>query len=93
MAFNNGANVYNVPSASLTSYAAASASTLNSSTSEDGLDSSLPPTIPKAVNEQATNSKLNAREKKILGSVRNILVTVALSVHGIFEGMAIGGCG
>ena len=32
----------------------------------------------------------NVREKKIMFSIRNFLIVLALSVHSIFEGMAVG---
>ena len=32
----------------------------------------------------------NDRERQVLFSVRNFLIVLALSVHSIFEGMAIG---
>ena len=37
-----------------------------------------------------TEIKRNRSEKKILASLRSFLVVVALSIHSLFEGMAIG---
>ena len=38
----------------------------------------------------STESKSQQNEMKLLSSLRSILVVVALSVHSLFEGMAIG---
>ena len=61
---------------------------------EQSLDeASLPnhyglPTVDKEIKETMNIGK----ERKVLFSVRNFLIVLALSVHSIFEGMAIGKC-
>jgi zinc transporter 1/2/3 len=80
-------NVYNVSSATLTSY-----TTYQNNEGEQSLDeASLPnhyglPTVDKEIKETINIGK----ERKVLFSVRNFLIVLALSVHSIFEGMAIG---
>ena len=82
-------NVYNVSSATLTSY-----TTYQNNEGEQSLDeASLPnhyglPTVDKEIKETMNIGK----ERKVLFSVRNFLIVLALSVHSIFEGMAIGKC-
>ena len=77
-------NVYNVSSATLTSY--------TTHADGDSLDASLPNhmglPVVKQKHKKSTNSLPN--EKMILSSLRNFLVVLALSIHSIFEGMAIG---
>ncbi len=83
---NGQRNVYNVSSATLTSY---------TTYSDDSLDASLPNHMglpvkqkPKKKNRKSLSSL--AREKNILSSIRNFLIVLALSIHSVFEGMAIG---
>ena len=77
-------NVYNVSSATLTSY--------TTHADGDSLDASLPNhmglPVVKQKHKKSTYSLPN--EKMILSSLRNFLVVLALSIHSIFEGMAIG---
>ena len=78
-------NVYNVSSATLTSY--------TSYSDGDSLDASLPNHLGLPVVKQKkskTSLGTRAREKKILASIRNFLIVLALSIHSVFEGMAIG---
>jgi zinc transporter ZupT len=78
-------NVYNVSSATLTSY--------TSYSDGDSLDVSLPNHLGLPVKQKPKrkNTLGNlAREKKILSSIRNFLIVLALSIHSVFEGMAIG---
>merc|ERR1712156_492937 len=78
-------NVYNVSSATLTSY--------TSHSDGDSLDASLPNHLGLPVVKQKkskTSLGARAREKKILASIRNFLIVLALSIHSVFEGMAIG---
>ena len=78
-------NVYNVSSATLTSY--------TSYSDGDSLDASLPNHLGLPVVKQKkskTSLGTRAREKKILSSIRNFLIVLALSIHSVFEGMAIG---
>ena len=80
-------NVYNVSSATLTSY---------TSYNNDGGDHSLDEaSLPNHYGLPAVDTDIKAktntdRERKVLFSVRNFLIVLALSVHSIFEGMAIG---
>ena len=80
-------NVYNISSATLTSY--------TSYSDGDSLDASLPNHMGLPVVKQKHNKKSStlgnlAREKKILSSIRNFLIVLALSIHSVFEGMLIG---
>lgn len=78
--------MYNVSSATLTSY-----TSYNSD--GDSLDASLslPPGIGLQVRKSSKKSiGILAREKKIMSSLRNFLIVLALSIHSVFEGMAIG---
>jgi len=79
-----GKNVYNVSSATLTSYASFDAESMSMST----------PTTAKGNFVGSTNSLQSdnsiAREKSFLSSVRGFLIVLALSIHSLFEGMAIG---
>jgi hypothetical protein len=74
-----GGNVYNVSSASLTSY------TSNTSDSD-----SLSHAPSVATTTSKSDMKSQRTEKKMLTSLRSFLMVVALSIHSIFEGMAIG---
>lgn len=80
-------NVYNVSSATLTSY---------TSYNNDGGDHSLEEaSLPNhyglpAVDTDIKDKANTDRERKVLFSVRSILIVLALSVHSVFEGMAIG---
>ena len=85
---HEGKNVYNVSSATLTSY-----TTFNSD--EAPADSfslpehhGLPKVDPKMSKETAKTASV--REKKMMFSIRNFLIVLALSIHSIFEGMAVG---
>ena len=81
--------MYNVSSATLTSY-----TTYNGECGEHSLDEASLPNhygLPAVDADQKTNAKCD-RERKVLFSVRNFLIVLALSVHSIFEGMAIGRC-
>ena len=46
-------------------------------------------TLVKQKHKKSTLGNL-AREKKILSKIRNFLIVLALSIHSVFEGMAIG---
>jgi len=87
LGLNGRSNVYNVSSATLTSY-----TSYNNDGGDHSLDeSSLPnhhglPTVDSDI--RAKNH--GDRERQVLFSVRNFLIVLALSVHSIFEGMAIG---
>jgi len=74
-----GGNVYNVSSASLTSY------TTHTSDS-DSLSNE--PSVGTSSSKSDIKSQRN--EKKMLTSLRSFLMVLALSIHSIFEGMAIG---
>ena len=79
-------NVYNVSSATLTSYTTYS--------DGDSLDASLPnhlglPVVNQKLKRKSTLGNL-AKDKKIFTTLRNFLIVLALSVHSVFEGMAIG---
>ena len=88
-------NVYNVSSATLTSY-----TTYNSEGGDHSFDEAsllnhygLPAVIVEDGNgngKSRTEPFNGDRERKVLFSVRNFLIVLALSVHSIFEGMAIG---
>ena len=64
----------------------------------DSLDASLPNHLGlPVVNQKMSNKRKNsttlgnlAKEKKIMATIRNFLIVIALSVHSVFEGMAIG---
>ena len=78
-------------SATLTSY-----TTYNNESGDHSLDEAslpnhygLPAVDMGADNKTKSNSD---RERKVLFSVRNFLIVLALSVHSVFEGMAIGKC-
>jgi len=45
---------------------------------------------PKPSNKKDTVLDAKAKEKKLLSSIRSFVIVMALSVHAIFEGMAIG---
>ena len=82
-------NVYNVSSATLTSYTTYS--------DGDSLDASLPnhlglPVVNQKMSKRKSSTTLGnlAKEKKIMATIRNFLIVIALSVHSVFEGMAIG---
>jgi len=87
LGLNGRSNVYNVSSATLTSY-----TSYNNDGGEHSLDeSSLPnhhglPTVDSDIRTKNHGD----RERQVLFSVRNFLIVLALSVHSIFEGMAIG---
>merc|ERR1712029_467548 len=61
-------------------------------------DASLPNHLGlPVVNQKMSNKRKNsttlgnlAKEKKIMATIRNFLIVIALSVHSVFEGMAIG---
>ena len=82
-------NVYNVSSATLTSY-----TTYNSEGGDHSLDEASLPNhygLPTVDMDADGKAKANGdRERKVLFSVRNFLIVLALSVHSVFEGMAIG---
>merc|ERR1712106_832963 len=73
-----GGGAYNVSSASLTSYTAYSSDS----------DSLSPPSV--ITTSSKSDMKLQKTEKKVLTSLRSFLMVMALSIHSIFEGMAIG---
>jgi len=82
-------NVYNISSATLTSY--------TSYSDGDSLDASLPnhmglPVVKQKHNRKSSTTTIGnlAREKNILTSIRNFLIVLALSIHSVFEGMVIG---
>ena len=90
-----GGNVYNVSSATLTSY--------TSYSDGDSLDNSLPSYLtnpvkngrvgggqPGAGQRSDKENKFAAKEAKVLTMIRNILIVLALALHSVFEGMAIG---
>ena len=87
LGLNGRSNVYNVSSATLTSY-----TSYNNDGRDHSLDeSSLPnhhglPTVDSDIRTKNHGD----RERQVLFSVRNFLIVLALSVHSIFEGMAIG---
>ncbi len=75
--------MYNVSSATLTSY--------TSYSDGDSLDASLPNHLGLPVVKQKKKLAPGMdREKKILSYVRNFLIVLSLSIHSVFEGMAIG---
>ena len=88
-------NVYNVSSATLTSY-----TTYNSEGGDHSFDEASLPNhygLPAVIVEDGNGDGKSRtepfngdRERKVLFSVRNFLIVLALSVHSIFEGMAIG---
>ena len=88
-------NVYNVSSATLTSY-----TTYNSEGGDHSFDEASLPNhygLPAVIVEDGSGDGKSRtepfdgdRERKVLFSVRNFLIVLALSVHSIFEGMAIG---
>ncbi|TRY76385.1 hypothetical protein TCAL_02719 [Tigriopus californicus] len=79
--FQTSGNVYNVSSATLTSY--------TSYSDGDSVDTSLPSYMPRPNRTFNTLESL-AKEKNILVTIRNFLIVIALSIHSVFEGMAIG---
>ena len=84
---NGRSNVYNVSSATLTSY-----TSYNNDGGDHSLDEASLPNhygLP-AVNSSNNLNNRNDRERQVLFSVRTLLIVLALSVHSIFEGMAIG---
>ena len=84
---NGRSNVYNVSSATLTSY-----TSYNNDGGDHSLDEASLPNhygLP-AVNSGNNLNNRNDRERQVLFSVRTLLIVLALSVHSIFEGMAIG---
>ena len=63
----------------------------------DSLDASLPnhlglPVVNQKMSKRKSSTTLGnlAKEKKIMATIRNFLIVIALSVHSVFEGMAIG---
>merc|ERR1712141_752440 len=48
------------------------------------------PVVKQKHNKKSSTLGNLAREKKILSKIRNFLIVIALSVHSVFEGMAIG---
>ncbi len=81
-------NVYNVSSATLTSYV---------SHGGDNMDTSLPSYVPRPQKQHKREQKAKKKpkdpeekKKSVLQTVRNILVVLALSLHAVFEGMAVG---
>ena len=44
----------------------------------------------KGGGESKNEGSASTREKKMMFSIRNFLIVLALSVHSIFEGMAVG---
>ena len=74
--------MYNVSSATLTSY--------TSYSDADSLDASLPNHLGLPVVKKKKSKLGLDREKKILSYVRNFLIVLSLSIHSVFEGMAIG---
>ena len=49
------------------------------------------PVVKQKHNKKSSSTLGNlAREKKILSSIRNFLIVLALSIHSVFEGMLIG---
>jgi len=91
-------NVYNVSSATLTSYTTYSSNgdvsggAMSVSGPESLDDVSLPNHLGKPELKSGGKSHKNAsvRERKMLFSLRNFLIILALSIHSIFEGMAVG---
>ncbi len=76
--------MYNVSSATLTSY---------KSHGSDSVDTSLPTYLarPPKNNPQGTNdAPERTKDNTVLQTLRNVLIVMALSLHGVFEGMAIG---
>eukprot|EP00095_Tigriopus_kingsejongensis_P009625 maker-scaffold94_size379870-snap-gene-0.13 protein:Tk09625 transcript:maker-scaffold94_size379870-snap-gene-0.13-mRNA-1 annotation:"zinc transporter zip1" len=81
--FQASGNVYNVSSATLTSYMSYS--------DGDSMDTSLPSYMPRPNHKTPmTTLESLANEKNILVTIRNFLIVIALSIHSVFEGMAIG---
>ena len=84
---NGRSNVYNVSSATLTSY-----TSYNADGGDHSLDESSMPNhygLPTVDSDSKTKNH-GDRERQVLFSVRSLLIVLALSVHSIFEGMAIG---
>ena len=77
---NLNSNVYNVSSATLTSYTSYSA---------DG-DSMEGTSLPQHLNPTVKNKMGAAKEQRIKNTIRNFFIVFALSIHSVFEGMAIG---
>ncbi len=81
--------MYNVSSATLTSYV---------SHGGDNMDTSLPSYVPRPSKEDEKRAKKESKAKRpplskeaaVLQTVRNVLVVLALSLHAVFEGMAVG---
>ena len=59
-------------------------------TSGSGVSSNNNNSVKKKKKKNKPVLSAEAKEKKIMSSIRSFVIVLALSIHSIFEGMAIG---